>query len=55
MDMDKGTDLFSVGSIGVDGEEIGATRHKGATILTYDGIIPPMNGSGTRLTLADYF
>ena len=38
--------------IGVDGEEIGATRHMGATVIRHGGIIPPMNGAGTRLTLA---
>ena len=34
--------------IGVDGEEIGATWHMGATVIRHDGIIPPMNGAGTR-------
>ena len=34
--------------IGVDGEEIGATRHMGATVIRHGGIIPPMNGAGTR-------
>ena len=38
--------------IGVDGEEIGATRHMGATVIRHGGIIPPMNGAGTRPTLA---
>jgi hypothetical protein len=34
--------------IGVDGEEIGATRHMGATVIRHGGIIPSMNGVGTR-------
>ena len=34
--------------IGVDREEIGATRHMGATVISRGGIIPPMNGAGTR-------
>jgi hypothetical protein len=38
--------------IGVDHEEIGATRHMGATVIRHGGIIPPMNGAGTRPTLA---
>ena len=38
--------------IGVDREEIGATRHMGATVIRHGGIIPPMNGAGTRPTLA---
>ena len=38
VDSMSGTDLFSVGPIGVDGEEIGATRHKGATM--YDEETP---------------
>ncbi len=37
--------------IGVDGEEIGATRHTGTTAIRHGGIIPPMNGAGTRLRL----
>ena len=41
--------------IGVDGEEIGATRHMGATVIRHGGIIPPMNGAGTRPTLAGSF
>ena len=40
--------------IGVDGEEIGATRHMGATVIRHGGIIPPMNGAGTRATLARF-
>jgi hypothetical protein len=27
---------------GADGQEIGATRHMGATVIRYDGIKPPM-------------
>jgi predicted RNase H-like HicB family nuclease len=38
--------------ISVDREEIGATRHMGATVTRHGGIIPPMNGAGTRPTLA---
>ena len=38
--------------IGIDGEELGATRHMGATVIRHGGIIPPMNGAGTRPTLA---
>jgi hypothetical protein len=38
VDRMRRTDLFSVGPIGVDGEEIGATRHKGATM--YDEETP---------------
>ena len=38
--------------IGVDREEIGATWHMGATVIRHGGIIPPMNGAGTRPTLA---
>jgi hypothetical protein len=38
--------------IGVAGEEIGATRHMGATVIRHHGIIPPMSGAGTRATLA---
>jgi hypothetical protein len=32
--------------IGADGEELGATRHMGATVVRHGGIIPPMNGAG---------
>ncbi len=38
--------------IGVDGEEIAATRHMGVAIIRHDGIIKPMNGAGTRPTFA---
>ena len=38
--------------IGVDGEEIGASRHMGATVIRHGGIIAAMNGAGTRPTLA---
>ena len=38
--------------IGVGRKEIGATRHMGATVIRHGGIIPPMNGAGTRATLA---
>ena len=36
--------------IGVDGEEIGASRHMGATVIRHGRIILPMNGAGTRPT-----
>ena len=39
--------------IGGDREEIGATRHMGATVIRHGGMIPPMNGAGTRPTLAN--
>ena len=35
--------------IGIDGEEIAATRQMGATVIRHDGIIPPKNGAPRTL------
>jgi len=37
--------------IGVNGEELVATRHMGATVIRHGGITLPMNGAGTTLRL----
>lgn len=50
--MEVGINEKRLAPVGCDGEELGATRHVGPTVIGHDGIIPPRNGAGTRPTLA---